>query len=103
MRVNAIVMGAAVALGLTAVGPSAALASSAEGSAVVAQEEPASAKKDPSRRVCKMIMPSGTRLGIRTCKSADEWDRQARQYQRDAEQQRLNHERVQPGASTRNF
>jgi hypothetical protein len=103
MRVKAIVMGSALAFAVGAVGIGPALASSSEGAPEVTLAQEDSAKKDTSRRVCKMIMPSGTRLGIRTCKSKDEWDRLANQARRDAEQQRLNHERVQPGSSMSRF
>ena len=49
------------------------------------------------------VMPTGSRLPNRSCRTQEEWDREAAQYQRDAEQQRRNHESVQPGAFTRAF
>lgn len=92
MRAIALVKMSVLTIGLGAIGlgaaPAGAMASSnASG-------------EDGSRRVCKVVVPSGSRLGVRTCKSRDEWEREARQYQRDADQQRDNHFRVQPGASS---
>ena len=105
MRAIALVTGFALTIGLSAVGPGAAPAGAMDGPAavVLAQAQPASAGKDPARRVCRTITPSGTRLGLRSCRTQEEWDREARQYQRDAEQQRRNHEVVQPGSSTKRF
>jgi hypothetical protein len=40
---------------------------------------PAAAKQqDKSKRVCKTVVPSGTRLGQRVCRTATEWEEQAR-------------------------
>lgn len=103
MRRIAIVTGAILGLGLNVVGASAALAGQAPAATVAGQEQPADAKDDSSRRVCKMVTPTGSRLALRTCRTKAEWEREAAQYQRDAEQQRRNHEVVQPGAFTRAF
>jgi len=32
------------------------------------------AKDDPSRRVCRNIIPSGSRLGSRVCRTQAQWD-----------------------------
>jgi hypothetical protein len=103
MRRIAIVTGAILGLGLNVVVASAAFAAEASAATVAGQEQPADAKDDASRRVCKMVMPTGSRLALRTCRTKAEWERQALQYQRDAEQQRRNHEAVQPGAFTTAF
>ena len=105
MRAIAIVTGSVLALGLSALAPNAGAAGeSADATAMaMGQEQPAASKKNPGRRICRMVMPTGSRLPNRSCRTQEEWDREAAQYQRDAEQQRRNHESVQPGAFTRAF
>jgi len=39
-----------------------------------ATSQPKKAKDDPSRRVCRTIMPSGSRLTTRICKTQEAWD-----------------------------
>jgi hypothetical protein len=46
---------------------------------------------DPSKTVCQTIMPSGTRLGKRVCRTQQEWNDQARAAQDSLlEHQRAN-------------
>lgn len=64
----------------------AALSAGVFWSGVAAANEAAkSSAQDPSKRVCKMVIPTGSRMGERICKSADEWQRDSdearRQYQ----------------------
>ena len=101
MRVKAIVTVSVLGFALNALGSAAALASGDPTVILAGQDDQADAKK--SRRICKMILPTGSRLPIRTCRTKEEWDRQEQQFQRDAEQQRRNHETVKPGAFTSNF
>ncbi|HEU0135199.1 MAG TPA: hypothetical protein VFR28_10275 [Allosphingosinicella sp.] len=37
-------------------------------------KKPKLAKDDPSRRVCKNVVPVGTRFGTRVCRTQAEWD-----------------------------
>ena len=39
-----------------------------------AAQESKLAKDDPSRRICRNILPVGTRITIRTCRTKAEWD-----------------------------
>ena len=63
MRIVAI---AALALGLSSLGTVPAVA--AEGA-----KKPKMADDDPSRRVCKNMIPVGTRLSTRVCRTQKEW------------------------------
>ena len=48
-------------------------------------------KRDPSKTVCQTIIPSGTRLGKRICRTQQEWDDEARAAQDGVfDQQRVN-------------
>lgn len=65
----AIISKAAMALSLV-------LAGAVVGQAAAAAEPKAgSAKKDPSKRVCRSIMPTGSRFTKRLRLSQEEWDR----------------------------
>jgi hypothetical protein len=57
---------AALSLGLAALGTASAAAG--EGA-----KSPKLGKDDPSRRVCKNIVPVGTRLSTRICRPQGEW------------------------------
>ena len=59
---------AALALGL------AALAATA-GAGAAAQDQPKSTEKAESRRICRDVTPSGSRLTRRLCRTQAEWDR----------------------------
>jgi hypothetical protein len=42
----------------------------------VAAADPVAKKKnaeDPNRRICKMVIPTGSRMGERVCRTAAEW------------------------------
>ena len=57
---------AALAMGLTTLGAGPALAGDADG---------AKAKKDDtSRRLCKTVVPTGSRVSSRLCRTQAEWD-----------------------------
>jgi hypothetical protein len=49
------------------------------------------AKEDTSRRVCKNLVLSGSRLTTRFCRSQEEWDRDEEKAQRDQLESRFNH------------
>jgi len=100
MRRIAIITGSILVAGLTAVGASPALAEGTEGAA---QAEQTSADAAKSRRVCRMITPTGSRLALRSCRTKAEWDALTLQSQRGADEQRRNDETVRPGAFTSAF
>jgi len=52
---------------------------------------PAKAKKDTSRRLCRNLVLSGTRLSTRFCRTDEDWDRDERKAQRDHLDSRLHH------------
>ena len=92
MRVKPILPACALVLGFAALGAGPALAGdpgSAGGAGVEAQPKPKVAKKDPSRRVCRNIIPSGSRLSVRDCRTQGDWDRAAEQAQDGALSQQL--------------
>ena len=67
MGATRIVIIAALAMGLGALGTVPAVAAG-EG-----PKEPKLAKDDPSRRVCKNLIPVGTRLSTRVCRTQKDW------------------------------
>ena len=85
--------GALLSMSVTALGA---------GAAAAAGDGKADAK-DPSRRVCRMITPTGSRLAIRSCRTQAEWDAITKQSQEGADAQRRNDETVRPGAFTTAF
>jgi hypothetical protein len=52
--------------------------------AAAAQEDGTSAKQDRSRRVCRNLVPSGSRLSQRVCRTQAEWDEQRDRTQEGA-------------------
>jgi hypothetical protein len=56
-------------------------------------DNPPKSKDDPSRRVCKVVTPTGSRFEKRVCKTADEWQRDE-----DFAQTRINESRLPPPA-----
>lgn len=76
MGVNPVKRGTALAIGLSALVAGTALAGAtgafAANAAAVQEED--SAKQDRSRRVCRSVMPSGSRLSRRVCRTQAEWD-----------------------------
>jgi hypothetical protein len=63
MAIGALVAGAVMASGATAAGPK-----TRQGA-------------NPAKRVCKMTMPTGSRLVERVCKTKEEWDYNERKAQ----------------------
>ncbi len=61
-----IVAMAALAAGLGVLGAASAFAADSS--------QPKKAKDDPSRRVCRTIVPIGSRLTTRICKTQEQWD-----------------------------
>jgi hypothetical protein len=66
---------AALALALGALVTGTAVASDPDTVATGQQASPS--KKDTSKRVCRTIVPSGTRMGTRSCRTQAEWDASA--------------------------
>lgn len=93
MRAGSIVMAAILVMGSGALSAGTALAGGSAGSTDSAGAE--GKAKDPSRRVCRSLLPTGSRLPQRTCRTQAEWDR-------IEEQARDDYERVQ-GTGTRGF
>ena len=85
MRVQPIVTACVLAIGFAALGAGPVLAGDTGSAAGAATEaKPKAAKKDPSRRVCRNIIPSGSRLSIRDCRTQADWDRSAEKAQEGA-------------------
>ena len=60
---------AALAIGLGVLGAGPAFADQAAGTS-----QPKKAKTDTSRRICRNLVPSGTRMSSRICRTQAEWD-----------------------------
>ncbi len=105
MRRIALITGSVLALGVAALGSAAASAGGmgAPAEAAVGQAEESEADKAASRRVCRMITPTGTRMPIRSCRTQAQWDAETLQSQRGAEAQSKNDDKVRPGAFTRAY
>ena len=52
---------------------------------------PETQKPDKSKRVCKTIVPTGSRFGTRTCRTQEDWDRDREASQRFLEDGQVNH------------
>ena len=52
-------------------------------SSVAAADDSKKKPDDPNRRVCKMVIPTGSRMGERVCRSAEEWQRDSDRSQRE--------------------
>ena len=87
MRFEPFVKVVALAMGLAVLGAGPAMARDAGEPQAAAK--PKAAKKDPSRRVCRNIIPSGSRLSIRDCRTQGDWDRAAEEAQEGALSQQL--------------
>ena len=88
MRVKRIVTAFALALGLCAFPGSTAFAGQVDGGA--ASETKAKSKKnDPSRRVCRNLLPTGSRLSTRSCRTQAEWDKAEIEAQESALRQQI--------------
>lgn len=69
MGARKIITVAALAVGLSALGAGPAFADEAPGT-----NQPKKAKPDTSRRVCRSLVPTGSRMSGRVCKTQAEWD-----------------------------
>lgn len=78
--------GSALTTGFAVLLASAALTTVAGGTAAHAERK--STANDPSRRVCRVITPTSSRLTTRVCRTQAEWDQSAREAQESA----LNHQ-----------
>lgn len=94
MRAGSIMLAAMLAAGTGTLSAGTALAGGNMGSAGDAASQEQS-RTNPSRRICRSLLPTGSRLPQRTCRTQAEWDA-------DAEQTRRDQERVQ-GTGTRGF
>lgn len=78
---------AALAVGLGALGTGAAVAGEGGGKGKKASD-------DPSKRVCRTIVPVGSRLGTRVCRTQAQWDEA-----RDKAQQGVLEHQMGPGTT----
>ena len=58
------------------------------------------AKPDKSKRVCRTVVISGTRLGERYCRTKEDWDRDTEKARRNLEDAQLNGYRRDGEANT---
>ena len=81
MRAGTMMLASALVLGFGAIGSGAALAhqDGQDGQTASTEESatPAARRVDTSRRVCRNIRPTGSRLGTRSCRTQADWDREA--------------------------
>lgn len=70
MGVRRIVAVAALAAGLGALAEGAARADDGLGAS-----QPEKAKADTGRKVCRLVIPTGSRMNSRICRTQAEWDR----------------------------
>jgi hypothetical protein len=73
MGVKPIVTAAALAMGFGVLWAAPAF-TSGSAAAAPAPEQPKAAPSDPSRRICRNLIRSGTRLSTRYCHTQAEWD-----------------------------
>jgi len=76
MGTKPIVRASALAMGFGAllVGTALVAATGASSAAADVQAEPKATAKDNSRRICRTLTPSGSRLTRRVCRTQAEWD-----------------------------
>jgi hypothetical protein len=72
MAMKPIVAASVLAIGFGALWAAPALAG--EPSAAAAEAQPGAARNDGSRRICRNVVRSGTRLSTRFCHTQAEWD-----------------------------
>jgi hypothetical protein len=70
MAARQIITVAALAIGLGAFGAGAAFADEPASTA-----QPKKAKTDTSRRICRNMVPTGSRMSARICRTQAEWDK----------------------------
>ena len=68
-------MGVKSIAGGSAMGIAALLVGAIFTGGTAASAESKADKKDTSKRICRMIMPTGSRMTTRTCRTKAEWDR----------------------------
>lgn len=90
MRAGSIMLAVFLVAGSGVLSAGSALASGSAGDAAAEGKA-----RDPSRRVCRSLLPTGSRLPQRTCRTQAEWDR-------IEEQAREDYRRVQ-NTGTRGF
>jgi hypothetical protein len=78
---------AALAIGLGALGAAAAFADEP-----AAASQPTKAKPDSSRRVCRLLVPTGSRMSSRICRTQAEWDASRDKTADNMLQQQRTHE-----------
>lgn len=89
---SALMVGVAL-LGTGAVGVAAAIPSDS------AEVQSTTPRDDRSRRVCRSLQPTGSRLAIRRCRPQSEWDEEAEQARRGVADGARASDRVQPGTT----
>ncbi|MFZ9995168.1 MAG: hypothetical protein ACO3IL_06810 [Steroidobacteraceae bacterium] len=67
-----------VMFSLTAVAQEQTAAEAAATATVETSEKLSERRKDPNRRICKEVAPTGTRIAKRTCLTAAQWEEAAR-------------------------
>jgi hypothetical protein len=75
MGMKAIVAASALAMGFGALWATPGL--TGEPAAATAEAQPKAAGNDTSRRICRNLVRSGTRLSTRFCRTQREWDESA--------------------------
>lgn len=103
MRMISIAASLALAAGTSLVGAGAAVAANSADPAPVAASPaatPAATRPDRSRRICRSFIPVGTRLGVRTCRTQQEWDEEMEEARAGMEAQSRINQSVRPGAFT---
>ena len=101
MRVMSLIAGSLLIAGAATVGSSAAVAGA--GTQATAAPNQQSSSEDRSRRVCRSVTPSGTRLPIRTCRTQAEWDEQAAQARHRMEEQNRSAFNEEANRANRNY
>ena len=81
MRAGTMMLASALVLGFGAMGASPALAQDVAGQSAEQSATPPARAVDTSRRVCRNIRPTGSRLGTRQCRSQADWNRDAEETQ----------------------
>lgn len=80
----------AAALGVAAFGTGAAIAAGGPETAGSSEAQPLKSKNDTSKRICRNIVQSGTRMSTRYCRTQAEWDRAAEKNQEFLLQGQMN-------------
>ena len=78
----------ALAIGIGVLGTGQAFAAAADGTSASTPAE--AAKKDPSKRVCRNLTLTGSRMTTRHCRSQADWDRDQKKAQDWVQDGQLN-------------